>query len=263
MRTSVEAATPVVDEPILRVERLTRRFGGVVAVDDCSFALTPHKVWGLIGPNGSGKTTLFNLLSGVLAPDAGRIELRGHDVAGWASHRITARGLGRTFQITRLFGAMTVRENMLVAARETDSAAAAAHAAELIDFVGLRDLADEYAANLSYGQQKLVEFVRVLMTEPALILLDEPFAGVNPVMENKLVELIHDLLERGKTFLVTDHEMRLIMGLCERVLVLDYGKLIAEGPPAEIQRDERVIEAYFGRRPPAPLDDPPSAAERA
>jgi branched-chain amino acid transport system ATP-binding protein len=238
----------VVDQPILRVEGLIKRFGGVVAVNGCSFTMTPHKVWGLIGPNGSGKTTLFNLISGVLAPDAGRIELRGRNVAGWASHRITAHGLGRTFQITRLFGAMTVRENMLVAARETDPARAAARADELIEFVGLQALQREYAANLSYGQQKLIEFVRVLMTEPELILLDEPFAGVNPVMENKLTELIHELLEQGKTFLVTDHEMRLIMGLCERVLVLDYGQLIAEGPPAAIQRHERVIEAYFGRR---------------
>ncbi len=238
----------MVDEPILRVSGLTKRFGGVVAVNDCSFALTPHRVWGLIGPNGSGKTTLFNLLSGVLAPDAGRVELRGSNVAGWPSHRITERGLGRTFQITRLFGAMTVRENLLVAARERDEKRAAARAEELIDFVGLGALRDEYAANLSYGQQKLIEFMRVLMTEPELILLDEPFAGVNPVMENKLVELIHELLGQGKTFLITDHEMRLIMELCERVLVLDYGQLIAEGPPVEIQRDERVIEAYFGRR---------------
>jgi branched-chain amino acid transport system ATP-binding protein len=135
-----------------------------------------------------------------------------------------------------------------VAARERDEKRASARAAELIDFVGLGALRDEYAANLSYGQQKLIEFMRVLMTEPELILLDEPFAGVNPVMENKLVELIHELLGQGKTFLITDHEMHLIMELCERVLVLDYGQLIAEGPPAEIQRDERVIEAYFGRR---------------
>jgi branched-chain amino acid transport system ATP-binding protein len=251
----------VVDEPILRVDGLVKRFGGVVAVDGCSFALAPHKVWGLIGPNGSGKTTLFNLISGVLAPDAGRIELRGRNVAGWPSHRITAQGAGRTFQITRLFGAMTVRENMLVAAREADPVRAAARADELIDYVGLQALQREYAANLSYGQQKLVEFVRVLMTEPELILLDEPFAGVNPMMENKLLELIHGLLEQGKTFLVTDHEMRLIMSLCERVLVLDYGQLIAEGPPAEIQRDERVIEAYFGRRRGSgAADRPPDAA---
>ena len=235
------------EAPILRVSGVTRRFGGVVAVNDCSFALTPHRVWGLIGPNGSGKTTLFNLLSGVLAPDSGTIMFRDQNIARWPSHRITALGLGRTFQITRLFRAMTVWENMLVAARAADATQVAARAAELIDFVGLNDLRDEYAGNLSYGQQKLIELMRILMTEPDLILLDEPFAGVNPVMENKLVDLVHALLDQGKTFLITDHEMRLIMGLCERVLVLDYGELIAQGTPQEIQRDERVIEAYFGR----------------
>jgi branched-chain amino acid transport system ATP-binding protein len=184
----------------------------------------------------------------VLAPDAGRIVLKGQNVAGWPSHRITALGLGRTFQITRLFQAMTVLENMQVAARAVDPARVTARADELIEFVGLNDLREEYAGNLSYGQQKLIEFMRILMTEPDVILLDEPFAGVNPVMENKLVDLIHALLDQGKTFLITDHEMRLIMSLCERVLVLDYGHLIAEGTPAEIQADERVIEAYFGRR---------------
>jgi len=235
------------EAPILRVNGLSRRFGGVVAVNDCTFALTPHRIWGLIGPNGSGKTTLFNLLSGVLAPDSGTIIFHDHNVARWPSHRITALGLGRTFQITRLFRGMTVWENMLVAARAADPAQVAARAAELIDFVGLNDLRDEYGGNLSYGQQKLIEFMRSLMTEPDLILLDEPFAGVNPVMENKLVDLVHALLDQRKTFLITDHEMRLIMGLCERVLVLDYGELIAEGTPQEIQRNERVIEAYFGR----------------
>ena len=232
--------------PILQVEGVTRRFGGVVAVDDCSFALTPHRIWGLIGPNGSGKTTLFNLLSGVLAPDAGRIDFRGQNVAGWPSHRITGLGIGRTFQITRLFRGMTVFENMRVAARAADPVQVAARADELIDFVNLRELRDEYAGNLSYGQQKLIEFMRVLMTEPELVLLDEPFAGVNPVMENKLVELIHSLLDQGKTFLITDHEMRLIMSLCQRVLVLDYGHLIAEGAPAAIQAHPDVIRAYLG-----------------
>jgi ABC-type branched-subunit amino acid transport system ATPase component len=257
----------VTDQLILRAEGLTKRFGGVVAVDDCTFDLTPHRIWGLIGPNGSGKTTLFNLLSGTLAPDRGQIVFRGQNVAGWPSHRITRLGMGRSFQITRLFRAMTVWENMQVAARAADRAVVAARADELIDFVGLHELRDEYAGNLSYGQSKLIEFMRLLMTEPELILLDEPFAGVNPVMENKLVDLIHHLQAEGKTFLITDHEMHLITRLCERVLVLDYGRLIAVDTPERVRQDERVIEAYFGRRrsvtPPPDADEggPPAASD--
>jgi ABC-type branched-subunit amino acid transport system ATPase component len=242
----------VTDELILRTQGLMKRFGGVVAVDDCTFDLTAHRIWGLIGPNGSGKTTLFNLLSGALAPDRGQIVFRGQHVAAWPSHRITKLGMGRSFQITRLFRAMTVWENMQVAARAVDRAVAAARANELIDFVGLQELRDEYAGNLSYGQSKLIEFMRILMTEPEMILLDEPFAGVNPVMENKLVDLIHHLQAEGKTFLITDHEMHLIMRLCERVLVLDYGRLIAVDTPEQVRQDERVIEAYFGRGRAAP-----------
>lgn len=254
------------EAPILAVDGVYKHFGGVVAVDHCTFSLTANRIWGLIGPNGSGKTTLFNLLSGVLAPDAGRIALRGHNVAGWPSHRITAAGVGRTFQITRLFREMTVRENLHVAARASDARHIAARADELIGFVGLMPLADEYAGHLSYGQQKLIEFMRVLMTEPELILLDEPFAGVNPVMKNRLVDLVHALVEQGKTFLITDHEMAIIMELCERVLVLDSGRLVAEGRPAEIQRDPRVVEAYFGRRrerAPAAASDPQADASAA
>jgi branched-chain amino acid transport system ATP-binding protein len=155
--------------------------------------------------------------------------------------------MGRTFQITRLFGQMTALENLLVGARGLSPAQATARGHDLLAFVGLQGLAGEYAANLSYGQQKLLEFVRVLVPDPDLILLDEPFAGVNPAMEERLIARMRDLQLAGKSFLVTDHEMRLIMALCERLLVLDHGVLIADGQPEAVRHDPRVVEAYFGR----------------
>jgi branched-chain amino acid transport system ATP-binding protein len=200
-------------------------------------------VTGVIGPNGSGKTTLFNLITGVVQADEGRIILRGRDITRAAPHVINALGVGRTFQLTRLFGQMTALENLLAVRGDGGEA----RAIELLTFVGLEGLANEYAANLSYGQQKLVEFVRVMMGDPELILLDEPFAGVNPIMEERLIGFIRELLDRGKTVLLTDHEMPIVMSLCHEIFVMDYGEVIAQGPPEEIQRDERVIEAYFGR----------------
>jgi branched-chain amino acid transport system ATP-binding protein len=232
---------------ILILEDVTKRFGGLTAVDGVSCAIRAGAITGLIGPNGSGKTTLFGLISGVLRPDAGRIWFEGRSIAGLPPHAVNRLGLGRTFQISRLFGQMTALENLLVGARGLVQAEAIARAQDLLAFVGLTGLAGEYAANLSYGQQKLLEFVRVLVPDPDLILLDEPFAGVNPAMEERLIARVHDLQALGKSFLVTDHEMRLIMALCERLLVLDHGVLIADGPPEAVRADERVVEAYFGR----------------
>jgi branched-chain amino acid transport system ATP-binding protein len=232
---------------ILTLEDVTKRFGGLTAVDGVSCAIRAGAITGLIGPNGSGKTTLFGLISGVLRPDAGRIRFKDRSIAGLPPHVVNRLGLGRTFQISRLFGQMTALENLLVAARGLSPAEAFARAQDLLAFVGLTGLAGEYAANLSYGQQKLLEFVRVLVSDPDLILLDEPFAGVNPVMEERLIARVRDLQGQGKSFLVTDHEMRLIMALCERLLVLDHGVLIADGPPEAVRADERVVEAYFGR----------------
>jgi branched-chain amino acid transport system ATP-binding protein len=232
---------------ILILEDVTKRFGGLTAVDGVSCAIRAGAITGLIGPNGSGKTTLFGLISGVLRPDAGRIWFKDRSVAGLPPHAVNRLGLGRTFQISRLFGQMTALENLLVGARGLVPAEAVARAQDLLAFVGLTGLAGEYAANLSYGQQKLLEFVRVLVPDPDLILLDEPFAGVNPAMEERLIARVRDLQALGKSFLVTDHEMRLIMALCERLLVLDHGVLIADGPPEAVRADERVVEAYFGR----------------
>jgi branched-chain amino acid transport system ATP-binding protein len=240
---------PRPEEIILDVRDLRKAFGGVQAVDGTSFAVPRGKISGLIGPNGSGKTTTFNLLTGVVAPDGGQILYNGEDIAGLRPYQVFARGITRTFQITRVFREMTVLENMLsVTGLGVPDRVARARAEELIAFVKLGHLRGEYGGRLSYGQQKLLEFARALMTDPDLILLDEPAAGVNRTLLQELLEQIHALQERGKTVLIVEHDMNVIMNHCERIFVLDFGVKIAEGPPAEIQRDERVIDAYFGRR---------------
>jgi branched-chain amino acid transport system ATP-binding protein len=236
-------------EILLDVRELRKAFGGVRAVDGCTFAVERGRIAGLIGPNGSGKTTTFNLLTGLVTPDAGRVLYRGEDIAGLRPHEVFRRGITRTFQITRVFREMTVLENMLaVAGPDLSARAARQRAEELIAFVGLARLRGEYGGRLSYGQQKLLEFARALMTDPELILLDEPAAGVNRTLLAQLLDRIHRLRELGKTVLIVEHDMGVIMDHCERVFVLDHGMKIAEGPPAEIQRDPRVVEAYFGRR---------------
>ncbi len=231
---------------ILEIREATKRFGGVTAVNRCSLSLAPGKIYGLIGPNGSGKTTLFNCITGVERRDAGEIRFKGERIDGLKPYQVARRGIGRTFQIIRVFPELTALENLLVV---TEGPFEAAHrrAKDLLRFVTLDRLRDEYAGNLSYGQQKLLEFIRVLMTDPELILLDEPAAGVNRTLLNELLTAITGLRDQGKTILIVEHDMKVVMGLCETVFVLDYGEKIAEGPPGVIQTDERVIEAYFGR----------------
>ena len=231
---------------VLSVDGVRKSFGGVAAVAGVSFALEAGRIYGLIGPNGSGKTTLFNCITGLERIDAGEVRFKGERIDGLKPSRVARRGIGRTFQMIRVFPELTALENLLVVTRGA-RADAERRGRELLQFVKLEGLADEYAGNLSYGQQKLVEFVRVLMTDPTLILLDEPAAGVNRTLLNDLLAAVARLRDEGRTILLVEHDMKVVMGLCETVFVLDHGEKIAEGPPGLIQADERVIEAYFGR----------------
>jgi branched-chain amino acid transport system ATP-binding protein len=232
---------------ILRVERVRKVFGGVAAVNGPSFGIEQGRITGLIGPNGSGKTTLFNLIAGTIPPDDGEVFLGDERITGWAPHRIAARGLGRTFQISRIFGQMTAWENLMVVSRGETDAAARERAQSLLARVNLIEHRDAWGSELSYGQRKLLEFARVLMLRPRVVLLDEPFAGVNPTMAQTMVQLVEELRDDGVTVFLVDHAMTIVMQLCERILVLDMGGLIADGPPDVVQADERVLDAYFGR----------------
>jgi len=231
---------------VLAVDGVKKSFGGVAAVNGVSFALEAGRIYGLIGPNGSGKTTLFNCITGLERIDAGHVRFKDERIDGLKPSQVARRGIGRTFQMIRVFPELTALENLLVVTRGA-RADAERRGREMLQFVKLEGLAGEYAGNLSYGQQKLVEFVRVLMTDPALILLDEPAAGVNRTLLNDLLAAVARLRDEGRTILLVEHDMKVVMGLCETVFVLDHGEKIAEGPPGLIQADERVIEAYFGR----------------
>ena len=232
---------------LLRIDGVTKRFGGVTAVNGCSLAVEGRRIYGLIGPNGSGKTTLFNCITGIEVRDEGSIRFKGERIDGLKPFQIAQKGIGRTFQVIRVFPELTALENLLVVAREGGIQANRKRAEDLLAFVRLTPLAGEFAGNLSYGQQKLLEFARILMLDPELVLLDEPAGGVNPTLLADLLEHIRQLPAQGKTVFIVEHNMKVIMGLCEHVFVLDHGELIAQGPPGEIQRNEQVIEAYFGR----------------
>ena len=231
---------------VLEVDGLRKGFGGVMAVNGVSMALEARRIYGLIGPNGSGKTTFFNCITGLERRDAGRVIFKGERIDHLKPYQIALRGIGRTFQVIRVFPELTALENLMVVTRG-DAGAAERRARGLLGLVRLDGLRNEYAGNLSYGQQKLVEVARVLMRDPALILLDEPAAGVNRTLLNDLLEAVRRLRDQGATVLLVEHDMKVVMGLCETVFVLDHGEKIAEGPPGAIQADERVIEAYFGR----------------
>jgi neutral amino acid transport system ATP-binding protein len=240
---------------LLRTQGLTRRFGGITAVDRCSIEVEAGSITGLIGPNGSGKTTLFNLITGVDRADEGEVFVRDELTTRLVPSRICHRGLSRTFQITRLFWNLSVLENMIVPVRQVGLRSLVGpgmyrveeeRAMALLERVGLAHLKDKLASELSFGQQKLLEFAAVLMSEPEIMLLDEPAGGVNPTMIRFLMTLIRQLNKEGVTFLVVEHNMSMVMELCQRVIVLDQGQVIAQGTPAEIQSNPAVLDAYLG-----------------
>lgn len=266
MSTSVnetEQAPPAARGAVLEVDDVTLKFGGLTALDHVSFEIREGEILGLIGPNGAGKTTCFNVMTGVYKPTSGRVLFDGQPLTGKKRHQITKLGIARTFQNIRLFKSMTVLENVMVGCdarskvgffdalfrlprhRHTESAART-RALELLDIVGIKADPDDLAANLSYGDQRRLEIARAMGTEPKLLCLDEPAAGFNPMEKQRLMELIRRVRDEGYTVLLIEHDMRLVMGVTDRIVVLEFGRKIAEGVPAEIRDNPAVIAAYLG-----------------
>jgi branched-chain amino acid transport system ATP-binding protein len=232
---------------VLEVSDLRRAFGGIQAVGGVTFAVQPQEIVGIIGPNGSGKSTLFNLVTGVYRSDGGAIRLLGQDITRMAPHRIARAGLGRTFQIPGLFVNMPVRQNLLTAAVHGDWKAAPSRADAVLGQLDITHVAGDLAGSLSGGQQRLLEFGRVLMQDPQLILLDEVTAGVHPRLREIILGAIRRLRDEGRTFVVIEHDMELVRTICERVIVMDAGQIVAQGPFEEVANDPHVVEAYLGR----------------
>lgn len=241
---------------LLELVGVAKHFGGLQAVHNCTFAVERGVIAGLIGPNGAGKTTAFNVISGLIRSDSGRVVFEGHDLTGLRPHQVTRLGVGRTFQVTRELGELTVLENMVVptarsGVRELFGSKTLRQeqdrAMELLAFVGIDRMANEKAKTLSFGQRKLLEFASVLMIEPRLVLLDEPAGGVNPALLERLMERIVELNRAGMTFLVVEHNMEIVMKLCASIVVMAHGEVLLQGTPAEVQNDGRVLDAYLGK----------------
>ena len=258
---SADSLPRATGQPLLQVTGLTRRFGGLTALDNADLAIADGEIHGLIGPNGSGKTTCINLISGVLRPDAGRVVVGDRDIAGAPAHVVARSGLARTFQSIRVFGRLSVAENVLVGFSQslgyglldvlTFRSGAAdrrlqARAVELLEFVGIADKRDAPATSLSYGEQRLVEIARALALSPRALLLDEPLVGMNPTEVDRVVELLVRLRAGGLTLLLVEHKMRVVMSICDRISVLNFGRRIASGAPEEIRANPEVVSAYLG-----------------
>ncbi len=240
---------------LLELREVTKTYGGIVAVDRASFDVEQGSITALIGPNGAGKTTVFDTISGVVEPDSGTIRLDGRDLTGLMPHIGAKLGLGRTFQITRELADMTVLENMVVSTVRSGfrsliggrmSAGERRRAIDLLEFVGIEHLAEEPAKRLSYGQRKLLEFAAVLMSEPKLVLLDEPAGGVNPALLERIMDRIEEVNQAGTTFLIVEHNMDVVMRLSHSVAVMALGRVILQGTPQQVRDDERVLDAYLG-----------------
>jgi branched-chain amino acid transport system ATP-binding protein len=250
--------------PLLSIRNVSKQFGGLHVLQDVNFEVPAGSIYGLIGPNGAGKTTVFNLITGLLQPNAGSIDFLGESLLGLPSHRITHRGIARTFQNIRIFKEMDLLENVMVglhdhldygplgmllntASYRSAEKRARERALELLTWVGLNHKASALADNLSYGDQRKLEFARALATEPKLLLLDEPVAGMNPSEKTVLMQEIRNIRDRGYGVFMIEHDMRFVMGLCDRIAVLNFGRIIAEGTADEIRSNPQVIEAYLGQ----------------
>ena len=246
---------------LLRTEGVSKSFGGVQALDGATLEVDEGSIAGLIGPNGSGKTTLFNVITGYERVDSGHVYLGGKEITNAAPDKVFAAGIGRTFQLTRVFSRLTVMENMIVAAQHHERGgqgrlrnplaraggpATRRRAMELLEFTGIAHHAGALAETLSYGQRKLLEMSYVLMASPSIVLLDEPAGGVNPTLITMIADRIRQLNEQGTTFLIVEHNMDFVMGLCDKVTVLDYGTAVVSGPPGVVRTDPRVLDAYLG-----------------